>query len=261
MSSPPFTALVLSALAMPAAHAGGPSDVGGWIRSAGVRPEAHTRVLAWVDDDLRVTEAFAASYPGWVQARIAAAVERHLPGAATSCEPSVQVRFVEPGSVGETDADRAFEQSTFQVESLHCLEHGDAAGAMAVYNSVDFRETVMPGLERYWLQGDGSCLTTSAVFGVVGRTEACLTAREFVGEGVRAFHTRLIESVDSPEHQGIFLRESVVAFVDRAEGGVAVYRIVTTRSKDMGAVQRTILSHAAGSAQEKVAEALEERLR
>ncbi len=42
---------------------------------------------------------------------------------------------------------------------------------------------------------------------------------------------------------------------------LAVYRIVTTRSKDMGAVQRSILGHAAGSAQEKVAEALEARLR
>ena len=261
MPSTPFAALVLFPLAMPVAQAGGPSDVGGWILSAGVRPEAQTRVRAWVHDDQRATEAFAASYPRWVQGRIARAVDRHLPSAATACEPSVQVRFVEPGTVGETEADQAFERSTFQVESLHCLEHGDAARAMAVYNSVDFRETVMPGLERYWLEGDGSCFTTSALFGVVGQTEACLTAREFVGDGVRAFHTRLIESVDAPDHQGVFLREGVVAFVDRADGGVAVYRIVTTRSKDMGAVQRSILGHAAGSAQQKVAEALEERLR
>ncbi len=261
MSSTLLVAAALSALASSTALAGDPSDVAGWVRAAGVRPEAHTRMLAWVDDDQRVSEAFAARYPGWVQARIAGAVGRHLPSAATACEPSVQVHFVEPGTVGETEAERAFEQSTFQVESLHCLDHGDAAGAMAVYNSVDFRETVMPGLERYWLQGEGSCLTTSAVFGVVSPTEACLTAREFVGDGVRAFHARLISSVDGPDHQGIYLRESVVAFVDRAGGGVAVYRMVVTRSKDMGAVQRTILGHAAGSAQEKVAEALEERLR
>lgn len=261
MRLPPITALALSALATTPAHAGGPSDVGAWIHSAGVRQEAHTRMLAWVDDDQRVSEAFAASFPGWVQGRIVAAVDRHLARAATTCEPEVQVRFVEPGSKGETQAEQAFERSTFQVESLHCLDHGDAGQAMSIYNSVAFREEVMPGLERFWRDGEQVCFTTSAVLGVVGRTETCLEAREYVGEGVRAFHTRLVESADAPEAQGVFLRESVVAFVDRAEGGVAVYRIVYTRGKDMGAVQRSILGHAAGSAQGKIAKELEERLR
>ena len=256
-----ITAVVLTALTTTAAHAGGSADVGAWILSADMRPEARARVLAWSEDDKHTTASFAASFPAWVQGHIAAAVDRHLPGSATACEPSVQVHFVEPGSVGETDEDRAFERSTFQVESLHCLDHGDAARAMAVYNSVAFREKVMPGLDRYWREGEGVCLVTNAVLGIVGRTEICLAAREYVGNGVRAFHTRLVESADAPDAQGVFLRESVVAFVDRAEGGVAVYRIVYTRGKDMGVVQRSLLGHAAGSAQDKIADALEEQLR
>ncbi len=257
----PIAALALTALATPAGHADGSWDVGSWILSASVRPEAQVRAQAWVDDDQRVTQAFAASYPGWVQGRIAAAVNRSLPSAITTCEPSVHVSFVEPGSVGETDADRAFERSTFQVESLHCLDHGDAAQAMAVYNSVAFREEVMPGLDSYQREDDHVCLVTSAVMGIVGRTDICLLAREYADDGMSAFHTRLVKSADAPDAQGIFLRESVVAFVDRAQGGVAVYRNVYTRGKDMGAVQRSVLSHVAGGAQDKIAEALEERLR
>jgi hypothetical protein len=257
----PMIALVLTPLTTPAAHAGGPEEVGAWIRSAGVRSEAPTRVLAWVDDDQRASEAFASSFPSWVQGRIAAAAERELPDAASACEPSVRVSFVEPGSVGQTEPDQAFERSTFQVETLHCLEHGDAARAMAIYNSADFRETVMPGLERYRYEAGQVCFITSAVFGVVGRSEACLAAREFQGDGVRALHTQLMESVDAPDTQGVFLRESVVAFIDRAQGGVAVYRNVYTRGKDMGAVQRSLLGHAAGSSQDKIPAALEERLR
>jgi hypothetical protein len=60
--------------------------------------------------------------------------------------------------------------------------------------------------------------------------------------------------------QGVYYRESVVAFVDRAEGGVAVYRIVFTRGKDMGPVQRSILKQVAASSQTKIATALEARL-
>ncbi len=261
MSSTTITALALSVLVTLPARAGGPSDIGGWIRAAGVRPEARARMLVWEDDELRVSDAFAASFPGWVQGRIATSVDRHLPGAASECEPSVRVSFVEPGSAGQTEGDLTFERSTFVVESLHCLEHGDAAQAMAVYNSVAFREEVMPGLESFRREGDTVWLTTSAVFGIVGRTEIGLAAREYAGEGIRAFHTRLVRSADAPDAQGVFLRESIDAFVDRAEGGVAVYRLVLTRGKDMGAVQRSLLGHAAGSAQDKIAEALEERLR
>ncbi len=261
MSLTPITAVALAVLVTPAALAGGPADVGGWIRSAGVRPEARARMQAWADDDQRVTEAFAESFPAWVQGRIAAAVDRRLPGADTACEPNIQVGFVEPDSVAETKADRAFERSTFQVETLHCLDHGDAARAMAIYNSQAFREAVMPGLERYWREDENVCLATSAVVGIVGRTEICLASREYGGEGVRAFHTRLVESADAPGAQGVFLRESVVAFVDRAEGGVAVFRIVYTRGKDMGALQRSVLGRVAGGSQEDIAEALEEQLR
>lgn len=261
MSFTLVAASMLSVMTTPPAHAGGPSDVAGWVLSAGVRPEARARMEAWVDDEQRVSGSFAERYPGWVQGRIAAAVDRHFPGAATACDPSVQVGFVAPGSVGETEADQDFEQSTFTIESLHCLDHGDATQAMAIYNSVAFREDVMPGLESYRREGDDVCLVTGAVTGIVGRTDICLGAREYAGDGVRAFHTRLVRSEDAPEAQGIFLRESLVAFVDRSEGGVAVYRIVYTRGKDMGAVQRSVLGHLAGGAQDRIAEALEERLR
>jgi hypothetical protein len=257
----PIPALALASLLAPISHAEGPADVGAWVRASGVRPEAADRLRAWEDDEQRVSEDFVLRYPAWVQGRIVAAVERRLPSAATACEPSAQVGFVEPGSVGETEADRDFEESTFRVESLHCLDHGDAAQAMAIYNSEAFRLQVMPGLERYSLEGDQVCIDTGAVMGVVGRTEICLAARGLEGQGVSAFHTRLVHSADEPEAQGIFLRESVVAFVDRAQGGVAVYRVVYTRGKDMGAVQRAVLSRVAGGSQEKIAEALGEQLR
>lgn len=261
MSLSTTLALALSAvLAPPAAQAGGPSDVAGWVRAAGVRPEARGRVLAWTADDARASEVFAESFPGWVQGRMAASVNRHLPGAVSGCESSVRVRFVEPGSVGSTDADHDFERSTFGVESLHCLDRGDAAQAMAVYNAASFREAVMPGLESYWRKGDDVCIATGAVAGILDRTETCSATREYKGEGVRAFHTRLVESVDGPDAQGVFLRESLVAFADRAEGGVAVFRVVYTRGKDMGPVQRSILGRVAGTSQDKIADALGERL-
>jgi hypothetical protein len=251
-----LAALLSSAVAL----AAGPADVGAWVRAAGVRPEARARVLAWSDDELRASEAFAGAYPAWVQRRLASALDQRLPAAVRGCESSVRVQFLTPGAVGRTEADRAFERSTFEVESLHCLDKGDAAQAMAVYNTAAFREAVMPGLESYWRKGDDVCIATGAFAGVVDRTETCSATRQFEGQGVRAFHTRLIESADAPDAQGVFLRESVVAFVDRAEGGVAVFRVVTTRGKDMGAIQRSLLPKVAGTSQDKIAAALEKRL-
>lgn len=250
-----------AALSSTPAAAGGAADVGPWVRAAGVRPEARARVLAWNDGELRASDDFAGSFPGWVQRGVARALDQRLPAAVTGCTSSVRVRFVEPGAVGKTEADHAFERSTFRVESLHCLDRGDAAQAMAIYNTAAFREAVMPGLESYWWKGDDVCIATSAVAGILDRTEVCSAAREFIGDGVRAFHTRIIESADAPSAQGVFLRESVVAFADRTEGGVAVLRVVYTRGKDMGAVQRSILGRVAGASQDKIAEALEARLR
>jgi hypothetical protein len=249
-----------AAFALPVARAGGPADVAAWVRAAGVHPAASGRVLAWVDDDERATAAFAASFPGWVQRGVAASVSRRLPGAVSGCASSVRVRFVEPGTVGKTDGDHSFERSTFGVESLHCLDKGDAAQAISVYNTASFREAVMPGLESYWRKGDDVCIATGAVTGILDRTETCSATREYTGEGVRAFHTRLVESADAPDAQGVFLRESLVAFVDREEGGVAVFRVVYTRGKDMGALQRSILGRVAGTSQDKIAAALEKRL-
>lgn len=231
------------------------------MRAAGVHPAASARVLAWVEDGEQASSAFAARFPGWVQRGVASSVGRRLPGAVSGCESSVRVRFVEPGTLGETEGDRSFERSTFSVESLHCLDKGDAAQAIGVYNTASFREAVMPGLESYWRKGDDVCIATGAVAGLLERTETCSATREYAGEGVRAFHTRLIESADAPDAQGVFLRESLVAFVDREEGGVAVFRVVYTRGKDMGALQRSILGRVAGSSQDKIADALEKRLK
>ncbi len=261
MPSPFLALLTLPLLALLAARAEGPAELGDWIRASGERPEARARMRAWADDDRRVTEVFVGRFPGWVQDRIATALDRRLPQAISGCEPSARVGFVEPGSVGTTEVDRAFELSTFQIETLHCLDHGDAERAMTVYNSRAFRLDVMPGLEHFSREGDRVCLVTGGLVGIVGRTEICLVAREYAAEGVRVFHTRLVHSADAPQAQGVFLRESVVAFVDRAEGGVAVYRNVYTRSKDMGAVQRSVLARLAGGSQDKIAEALEEQLR
>lgn len=242
------------------AAAAGPEDVGPWIRAAGVRPEAASRVHAWSEDGAHASDAFRAGYPRWIQARIADAVSHSLPGAAVACASEVHVRFIEPGSYGRSDPDRAFERSTFEVVSLHCLDRGDAEQAMAVYNSASFREAVMPGLESYWRKGDDICITTGAVAGIVERTQTCSATRTFAAPGVRAFHAQLVESVDAPDTQGVYLRESVVAFVDRQDGGVAVLRVVTTRGKDMGMVQRGLLGTVAANAQDRIAAALEERL-
>ena len=256
---PAFLASLVLLVSMHA-HAGGPGDVAAWIRAAGSRPEAVERVHAWSEDGARASAEFAAGYPQWVQQRLADAVARSLPGAVTGCRPDVHVRFMEPGSFGRTEVDRAFERSTFEVFSLHCLERGDALQAMNVYNSPAFRKAVMPGLESYWRKGDDVCIATGAFAGIVDRTQTCSAIRTFEGPGVRVFHAQLIESADGPEAQGVYLRESVLAFVDRADGGVAVLRVVTTRGKDMGPLQRSLLGRVAGSAQDKIADALEARL-
>ena len=246
--------------ALPLAHASGGADVPGWVRSAGVRTEAAARVAAWQLDGVAPSSAFQKDFPVWVQAQVVAAVRRHAVPASAACTSSVTVQFVKPGSVGSGDAERDFEQSTFRVESLHCLEVGNAKTAMGIYNSSSFREAVMPGLESYWRKGDDVCLATAAVTGVVGRTEMCMNARQLSEPGLEAFHTRLISSVDAPLAQGIFLRESVVTMLDRAEGGVAVHRVVYTRGKDLGSLQRAILEKVAGRSQTNIAEALQEQL-
>ena len=258
---PAVAAIALSLLLAWPALAAGEGDVGQWVLAAGVRPEAGERVLAWSADGARATKGFAMAYPRWVQRGIAEAVNRRIAGAAHGCEASVDVRFMVPGTVGQTAVDQAFERSTFQLESIHCLEKGDAIQAMGVYNTAAFREAVMPGLESYWRKGDDVCIATGAVAGIIDRTETCSTARQFEAAGVRAFHTRMVHSADAPDAQGVFLRESVVAFVDRAEGGVAVLRVVTTRGRDLGPLQRSLLARVAGSSQDRIAAALERRLR
>ncbi len=146
------------------------------------------------------------------------------------------------------------------VESVYCLDSGTAAETFKVYTTSDFRINVMPLVDSYSVSGDQMCLSTEAKAGLLKPTSFCHEIVSFDGPTLWGQAGWLVSNDPSPEIQPLYFRETVVVFVDRPDGGVAGYRGVVTRSRDLGTLQRTVLRTIVGAGHSKVENGLKQRL-
>ena len=234
------------------------ADLVGWLASAEKRVEVRQVLAGWRGEEGGLGGDFVSALQGWARARLSAGVAAAM--AAERCEDRVEVTFLEPGTLGHTPAERAFEASVFGVETFYCLTGGDPAAAAGVYHSEKFRLKVMPGLESFRDEGGQLCLETGAVLGIVEATDFCLDARRLEQPGLSALHTRLVSNAPRDDTQPLYFREGVVIFRALPDGGVLAWRDVLTRGPDLGAIHRPLLRHTSTSGQERAFQALQEAL-
>ena len=233
LSTPLLAALMAPGAALAA------DDIAAALRQV----SAPTAALAMVDGypGGTVSAGFRQQLSTWTRTRLAASAQRHLDAARVQCETTAKVSFLEAGTFGATEEERTFEESVFMVESVYCLDSGTAADAARHYSSTAFRVGVMPFVNSFSLSGNQMCLSTEAKAGLLKATNFCHEIVRFQGPEMWGSAGWLVSNDPDPSLQPLFFRETVVVFVDKPDGGVAGFRGVVTRSRDLGALQRAVL--------------------
>jgi hypothetical protein len=196
----------------------------------------------------------------WTRTQMAAAADRHLEQAKIDCKTQANVSFVSPGTFGTTEAERDFEESVFMVESVYCADTGTAKTAASIYSSRTFRTSAMLLVNGYSLAQDKMCLSTLAKAGLLKATSFCHQVQQFHGPTIWGLAGWLVENDASEDIQALYFRETIILFVDRPDGGVAGFRGVVTRSRDLGTLGRTVLRATVSGGHTRVEAALIERL-
>ena len=248
--------VTLTLLGLTTAHAA--DDVAPALRA--VTPPAAALAVADAYPGGNLSAGFRNKLADWTRNTLAASAQRYLDAARVSCETQANVSFLDAGTFGTTSEEKDFEGSTFLVESVYCLDSGTAAQTIDIYTSSDFRINVMPMVDSFSITGDQMCLSTEPKAGLLKPTSFCHQIVPFKGPTSWGMAGWLVSNDPRPEIQPLYFRETVVLFVDRPDGGVAGYRGVVTRSRDLGTLQRTVLRTIVGAGHSKVEAGLKDRL-
>lgn len=260
---PPVTLALFIHLSPDAAWAADRSDaaaISTWVRGQATIPAAISVMTGFSTRAGGLSAEDAEAFARQIRANLAREVAVALEGAVSACEDRGQVSFLDAGTVTKTEVGLDFEASLFHVESLNCLETSDLQGAWKIYQSPVFRLDVMPALEGYQVKGDQQCLRTGGILGIVDPTGFCMQTAELARDGFIVEYGRLVSNDPDPTLSPVWFRESLTAFLALPGGGVAVWRGVWTRARDLGGLQRAMLRTVASGSQDKVMEALKDRL-
>jgi hypothetical protein len=238
-----FTALLL--LLLPAqAHASEALRL--WVES--VTPPAASIALAQTlpTGPTQVPASVPLSLSEHTRTTLAAHAGTKIQAAKTACTSGTDIDFVQATLQSDDPTAAHFFDSTIHMESIFCLDKGSAAQALNIFRSAEFRISSLPLVIGFEAQGSQTCIRTqSALGGALDPTAICSEATVYSGPDFSAVVGWLTKNTGGSDHQSLFYRHYVIAFVDRPGGGVAGFRGVVTRSKDLGMLQKKVVQASA----------------
>lgn len=170
--------------------------------------------------------------------------------------------LLNPSVAGDlVERSQDFEGSLVRTEMVACLETGLASPdeALEIYVSPEFRMAAESRIESMWESPEGSCFETKGMYGLVDPTRVCNRIEEYRAAGVAAQHSQVVFNEGLDPYQPVFFKESLKAFV-KIPGGLALYYINFTRTRNLGRLQRWVASGQIRGAQEKNLRALKRRV-
>jgi len=204
-----------------------------------------------------IPPAVPAALTAHSQQALAAQASSMLAKARTTCTPQTTISFVQEALQATDPVSAHYFDSTIHMRSIFCLEAGTAAQALATFRTAAYRISALPLITSFKVDGDQTCVDTRSVLGgAMPPTAICSRTTTHTGVDFHGVVAWLTENTGGPEHQAAYYRHMVVVFIDRPGGGVAGFRGVVTRSKDLGMLQRTLIHATAGKAEEMMQERL-----
>ena len=184
-----------------------------------------------------------------------------LARAREACSADTIITYVQDEVQSADPASAHFFASAIHMESTFCLDRGTAAEALAIFRSTAFRTSALPLVISFTSDGTRSCLgTEAAIGGALAPTGFCSQTTVYSGPEFHGVVGWLTENTGDENSQALYYRHYVIVFVDRPGGGVAGFRGVVTRSKDLNILQRSLVQMSAGQAHDLMQEKLEASL-
>jgi hypothetical protein len=212
-----------------------PTSLASWGAGLGV-DERVLDEMGRFDDGGTLSDGYRSAFAGQMRSEVFAAAERALGSLASKgCEPMIIVDLPAPRGNVPVDprspvAER-FEQSVIRVESVTCIstERDDAAGALTVFTSPEFRRAAESRIEEIRVEGGKSCERTGGTFPLLAPTSSCASLARLDADGFSALHSQVIANPDAARTQLVYFKESLKTVV-RIPGGVAVHHIHYSRN-------------------------------
>jgi hypothetical protein len=245
------------------------SRLSGWGRMLGADPRVIGEMGRFDPNDASgLTEEYRVALADRLRSEVFGAADRVLALLASGqCEPFVDVSF--PGSgagmdyhVGASLGAEAFEAGLVRTESLTCVEgsHLDAAAALALYVSPEFRLEAEGRIQEIRAQDAESCERTAGTLGLLDPTSSCSRVSRTDRDAFSAYHSQVVGNSEEEGYQTVFFKESLKT-VFPVTGGLAIHHIHLSRSRDIGRLERWIGEGAIRSSEEDTVALLERRLR
>jgi hypothetical protein len=184
-----------------------------------------------------------------------------LAAAHDGCIADTTITYVQDEVQSADPVSAHFFASAIHMESTFCLNRGTAAEALAIFRTSAFRTSALPLVTSFTSDGTRSCLGTEAALGgALAPTGFCSQTAVYSGPEFHGVVGWLTENTGGADSQALYYRHYVIVFVDRPGGGVAGFRGVVTRSKDLNMLQRALVQMSAGQAHDLMQEKLEAAL-
>ena len=170
------------------------------------------------------------------------------------------------------NVEKKFLYSMFAIETIHCIPNKKPQEVKAYYNSLEFRKTVMPGVDLYSRQAKSetpetrttSCTQTTGMTGVALPSYYCMQHHIWLASDQSLFveFSSLTSNKRSSDYQTIYYREETVHFspyenVDT--NGTLIYRYTLMRSQDLGRTGLFFLERTLSYTHQKILEGLQEK--
>ena len=150
---------------------------------------------------------------------------------------------------------KEFQKSLIRTEMVACLTTDLGPGeVLQLYIGPEFRMGAESRIIDMWEDGEGSCMETKGVRGLVDPTRICNRIHTFSSEDLAAQHSQVVFNEGVEPYQNAYYKESLKTFV-RIPGGVALHYINYTRAANLGSIERWI---GAGQIEDSQKETVEE---
>jgi hypothetical protein len=208
-----------------------------------------------------ISSAVPTTLSSYTRRTLSAQASAKLAAAQHACAADTTITYVQDALQSADPVSAHFFASAIHMESTFCLNRGTAAEALAIFRSAAFRTSALPLVILFTSDGTRSCLGTEAALGgALAPTGFCSQTTVYSGAEFHGVVGWLTENTGGDDDQAVYYRHYVIAFVDRPGGGVAGFRGVVTRSKDLNMLERSVVQMSAGKAHDLMQEKMEAAL-
>jgi len=186
-----------------------------------------------------------------------------LQAGSALCQPSIQVEFTRPGSLGLqasqlTGVESDFESNLIRVEGVACVSGGSPEKAIQLFGSPEFRKRNMPEISECSRSGDSMCTVTASS---IGNPEAsfCTQVDETFKPTFSAFQGVLVSNASG--YDPMYLTDVLATSYRSQDGNMVIHVQAFIRRNAIPSFLRGIAADTIKSRYQNILQSLKKELK